>query len=259
MVVKVAAATKPEGEELCMDLTFEPCRLGEARDVLEVTSPVGGTFEVPLVGTCTLPQRQGPFECKAGQGKALPFRNVFNDALTYSFTVDSPSFTLNKPSEAIPPKKDTTLAVTFKALPEDPPNPKAKVWNPFFYCTPCLRTHTHTHTHTRSPSRVCWKDRPPLSSGCTTSVGQTENGTQLHSICPFSPRISPPPFLVVEVIRTLRPSFPHWPTECFHLCQPVCIALCATVPVTPSVLPINSKQLRLRFSPPPPSNLKGER
>eukprot|EP01063_Lacrimia_lanifica_P026221 TRINITY_DN349_c0_g2_i1.p1 TRINITY_DN349_c0_g2~~TRINITY_DN349_c0_g2_i1.p1 ORF type:complete len:4697 (+),score=2083.13 TRINITY_DN349_c0_g2_i1:84-14174(+) len=127
MVVKAGPATKADGEEFSFDLGFEPCKLGEVRDVLEISSPVGGTYEVTLIGTCSAPQRQGPFECKAGQAKVIPFKNVFNDQMTFSFATDSQSFTVAKPSEVAPAKKDLPISVTYKPSPDDGPHPKAKL------------------------------------------------------------------------------------------------------------------------------------
>ena len=128
MVVKAAASSKPEGEEFAFDITFEPCKLGEAKDTLEVSSPVGGTYVIALHGLCTSPQRQGPFECKNMQTRNVLFRNVFNDNVTYSLTTDSPSFTVAKSTEVIPAKKDVNIAITYKHSPDDGPFPKAKVW-----------------------------------------------------------------------------------------------------------------------------------
>eukprot|EP01060_Flectonema_neradi_P033529 TRINITY_DN5651_c0_g1_i4.p1 TRINITY_DN5651_c0_g1~~TRINITY_DN5651_c0_g1_i4.p1 ORF type:complete len:4653 (+),score=840.28 TRINITY_DN5651_c0_g1_i4:145-14103(+) len=127
MVVKAAASTKPDGEEFSFDVTFEPNKLGEAKDTLEVSSPVGGTYVIALHGLCTAPQRQGPVECKHMQPRNIVFRNVFNDVVTYSFTTDSPSFTVAKATEVIPAKKEVNVSLTYKNVPEDGPFPKAKL------------------------------------------------------------------------------------------------------------------------------------
>eukprot|EP01064_Diplonema_japonicum_P013676 TRINITY_DN21214_c0_g1_i2.p1 TRINITY_DN21214_c0_g1~~TRINITY_DN21214_c0_g1_i2.p1 ORF type:complete len:4615 (+),score=1185.39 TRINITY_DN21214_c0_g1_i2:107-13846(+) len=127
MVVKAAASTKPDGEEFSFDVTFEPCKFGEARDVLEVSSPVGGTYFLTLLGNCAMPQRQGPYECRSGQAKVIPFKNVFPDTAVFAFATDLPSFTLSKASESIPSKKDVGVQVTYKASPDDPPVAKAKL------------------------------------------------------------------------------------------------------------------------------------
>eukprot|EP00759_Apiculatamorpha_spiralis_P009318 PhF_6_TR15973/c0_g1_i1/m.24996/K17570/HYDIN; hydrocephalus-inducing protein len=103
------------GQEVTFDITFEPCRLGDARETFEVSSPVAGTFQYSLVGTCLPPQRQGPLDIKPGQAIQIPFKNVFADTVTFNMFSDSPQFIVAKPSEAIPGKKSSTIAVTYKA------------------------------------------------------------------------------------------------------------------------------------------------
>eukprot|EP01059_Diplonema_ambulator_P004214 TRINITY_DN13916_c0_g1_i7.p1 TRINITY_DN13916_c0_g1~~TRINITY_DN13916_c0_g1_i7.p1 ORF type:complete len:2675 (+),score=1012.75 TRINITY_DN13916_c0_g1_i7:232-8256(+) len=140
-VVKAGASTKPEGEEFCFDVTFEPCKYGEVRDVLEVSSPMGGTYSLTLLGTCTMPQRQGPFECKNGQPKVIPFRNVFLENATFTFSTDHTSYILAKTSETVPSKKDIGVQVTYKPTPDDPPHTRAKLT---ITCQPDSSSSQHT-------------------------------------------------------------------------------------------------------------------
>eukprot|EP00755_Sulcionema_specki_P012495 Sspe_Gene.8383::Locus_2861_Transcript_1_1_Confidence_1.000_Length_14125::g.8383::m.8383/K17570/HYDIN; hydrocephalus-inducing protein len=129
-VIKAQASTRPEGEEVTFDIVFEPSRLGEARDTVEVVSSVGGHYSIALVGTCTAPQRQGPFECRPGQPRSIPFKNVFLETMSFSIISDSPCFTVGKAVEVVPPKKEVSFPVTFKPGPDDgsgPPRAKLTV------------------------------------------------------------------------------------------------------------------------------------
>lgn len=53
----------PGGAEVEVLVGFEPAALGEAaRDVLLLSSPAAGCYEVPLVGQCVPPRPQGPVD-----------------------------------------------------------------------------------------------------------------------------------------------------------------------------------------------------
>ena len=57
------AASASGGVEVELEVGFEPATVGESlRDVLVVASPVGGEYQVPLVGRCVPPKPQGPVD-----------------------------------------------------------------------------------------------------------------------------------------------------------------------------------------------------
>jgi hydrocephalus-inducing protein len=101
------------GVEVCIDVIYEPSRLGDTRTQLIVSSPVGGDYVCPLFGHCTSPKPQGPIIIKAGTASAVQFKNVFSTNAVFNCTVDNPAFII-KPVETIPPKKVISLSIGYK-------------------------------------------------------------------------------------------------------------------------------------------------
>lgn len=68
--VTAPPSTSPGGVEVVLEVGFEPSSVGESlRDTLVVASPVGGEYQVPLVGRCLPPKPQGPIDvAKVGRG-----------------------------------------------------------------------------------------------------------------------------------------------------------------------------------------------
>jgi hydrocephalus-inducing protein len=119
MTIKVPPCTDARvGQEVPVDVTFEPCKIGDSRETVEISSVAGGIYSFVLQGTCTPPQRQGPFDVKPNQTAQLQFKNVFSENVTFQFSSDAPQFVVAKASEVIPSKKSTVIAVQYK--PEDP-------------------------------------------------------------------------------------------------------------------------------------------
>jgi len=113
-VVPAPAASGSGGVELELEVGFEPATVGESlRDVLVVASPVGGEYQVPLVGRCVPPKPQGPVDVSKGTG-TIPFRNVFTQEAEFLYSVDNPAFVLAKSSEKIPPKKAISISISYK-------------------------------------------------------------------------------------------------------------------------------------------------
>ncbi|KAJ3206444.1 hypothetical protein HDU82_004517 [Entophlyctis luteolus] len=109
------------GVEVCVDVMYEPSKLGDQRTQLVVSSPVGGDYICQLYGHCTAPRPQGPITIKVGSSASVAFKNVFTSQASFGFVVDNPAFTV-KAQETILPKKVITMTIT--ALPS-PPNDKA--------------------------------------------------------------------------------------------------------------------------------------
>lgn len=108
-----AAPGWPQGTEVSIDVTYEPSTLGEARGMLNVTSPYGGDYQIPLFGDCSPPKPQGPFVVKAGQTTSIPFRNVFSSTTTFIAQVDHPAFHVAKATETVRSHKECKILVGF--------------------------------------------------------------------------------------------------------------------------------------------------
>jgi hydrocephalus-inducing protein len=113
---KVTAAADPRaGAAVSCDVVyFEPQRIGEYRETVELVSAAGGTFSFPLHGTCTPPQRQGPIDVRPNQTASVTFRNVFSETVVFSFASDSPAFVPSKQQESIAAKKNATVTVQYR-------------------------------------------------------------------------------------------------------------------------------------------------
>ena len=120
LITKVNPCTDlKNGQEVSVDVTFEPSKLGDFKEIVEISSPGGGSYTFPLLATCTPPQRQGPIDIRPNQSVQVAFKNVFNENVPYTFVSDSPNFVVAKGSEVVPGKKPTTIAVQYKC---DDPN-----------------------------------------------------------------------------------------------------------------------------------------
>uniref|UniRef100_A0A7M4E0J9 HYDIN axonemal central pair apparatus protein n=1 Tax=Crocodylus porosus TaxID=8502 RepID=A0A7M4E0J9_CROPO len=111
-----AAAGSQGGTDVSVEITYEPCQLGESRATLHLSSPIGGEYTFPLFGTSVPPKPQGPFQIKAGSSTSIPFKNVFLQHTTFIYHVDSPAFTI-KASENIRSKKSISITVSFEGNP----------------------------------------------------------------------------------------------------------------------------------------------
>ncbi|XP_074748293.1 hydrocephalus-inducing protein homolog isoform X5 [Strix uralensis] len=107
------APASPGGSEVSMDVTFEPCQLGEARAMLQLSSLLGGEYSIPLFGLALPPKSQGPFPIQAGGTISIPFKNVFLQPMAFQYRVEHPAFTLRAP-ETLCSKQTTSLSVSFE-------------------------------------------------------------------------------------------------------------------------------------------------
>ncbi|XP_013915080.1 PREDICTED: hydrocephalus-inducing protein-like [Thamnophis sirtalis] len=108
-----APAGAQTGTEVGVEVTFEPCQLGEARGTLLLSSAAGGDYVIPLRGTALPPRPQGPVQIRLGGTASLPFKNVFLQPTAFSYAVDSAAFSV-RAAETIRPKKTATISVTFE-------------------------------------------------------------------------------------------------------------------------------------------------
>ena len=112
--VNAPAAEGSNGAEVAVDVTFEPSSMRSSEATLTISSAEGGEYTCELKGEALPPRPQGPIIIKANATAQVNFKNVFQAQAEFSFVCDSPAFTVGKPKEAVPPKKPTTIAVSFK-------------------------------------------------------------------------------------------------------------------------------------------------
>ncbi|XP_042303381.1 LOW QUALITY PROTEIN: hydrocephalus-inducing protein homolog [Sceloporus undulatus] len=110
--VIIAPPGSQAGTEISVEVTFEPCQLGESRGTLFLSSAVGGDYTIPLCGTCVPPKPQGPIQIKAGTSTTIPFKNVFMQSMSFTYLVENPAFTI-KATETIRSKKSAAILVSF--------------------------------------------------------------------------------------------------------------------------------------------------
>uniref|UniRef100_A0A672UG67 HYDIN axonemal central pair apparatus protein n=1 Tax=Strigops habroptila TaxID=2489341 RepID=A0A672UG67_STRHB len=110
------APASPRGSELSVEVTFEPCQLGEARATLQLSSPLGGDYSIPLIGLALPPKPQGPFPIKAGTTTSIPFKNIFLQTMAFECTVEHPAFTVRAP-KSLRAKKTMAINISFAGSP----------------------------------------------------------------------------------------------------------------------------------------------
>ncbi|NXL83544.1 HYDIN protein, partial [Alectura lathami] len=104
------------GSEVGLEVTYEPCQLGESRATLQLSGPLGGEYSIPLFGLALPPKPQGPFLIKAGSSTSIPFKNVFPQPTAFRYSVENPAFTV-RATETLRPKKTVFMAVSFEGSP----------------------------------------------------------------------------------------------------------------------------------------------
>ncbi|KAM9269036.1 LOW QUALITY PROTEIN: hydrocephalus-inducing protein homolog [Cariama cristata] len=110
--ISVAPAS-PGGSEVSVEVTYEPCQLGEAKATLQLSSPLGGEYSIPLFGRALPPKPQGPFPIKAGGTTSIPFKNVFRQPMAFQYAVEHPAFTVKAPDTLLA-KKTAFITVSFE-------------------------------------------------------------------------------------------------------------------------------------------------
>lgn len=119
--ISTAAAVKA-GSDVAFDVTFEPTQLGDTRCTMLIASPLGGEYSCPLFGQCLAPRPSGPHTIRAGDRVRLPFKNVFSTTETFSYTCDTPTFSV-KATETYKPKEAKDIVVKYDGLRDDAARP----------------------------------------------------------------------------------------------------------------------------------------
>uniref|UniRef100_A0A8C2T888 HYDIN axonemal central pair apparatus protein n=1 Tax=Coturnix japonica TaxID=93934 RepID=A0A8C2T888_COTJA len=110
------------GSEVSVEVTYEPCQLGESRATLQLLGPPGGDYSIPLFGLALAPKPQGPFLIKAGGSTNIPFKNIFPQPTTFRYSVENPAFSV-RATETLRPKKNIFMAVSFEGNPDGTKTP----------------------------------------------------------------------------------------------------------------------------------------
>ncbi|ESL05890.1 hypothetical protein TRSC58_06445 [Trypanosoma rangeli SC58] len=109
--VKAPGTTRQEGQEVVVEIQYEPTTIGETKELIEVFSPQAGLYTFPVLASCLPPQRQGPYLMRPGQTTSIPFRNVFAEPITVTLLTDSSSFVVPKTTENVAAKKTINIQV----------------------------------------------------------------------------------------------------------------------------------------------------
>ena len=96
------------GTEVIIEVNFEPSHVGDFQATLFLSSSQGGDYTVPLFGHCLPPRPEGPHIVKAGQTITIPFKNVFPQTMQFSYSVNSPLFSV-KAADTIKPRKTCNM------------------------------------------------------------------------------------------------------------------------------------------------------
>ena len=119
--VNAPAAEGSAGVEVTVDVTYEPSRLGAAQETLTVSSAEGGEYVCQLRGESLPPKPQGPIAIPPGGSTTVQFKNIFAAAADFVFTCEPAAFSVAKPRENVPAKKETPVAIAYKPEPGAPP------------------------------------------------------------------------------------------------------------------------------------------
>ncbi|ORX48158.1 hypothetical protein BCR36DRAFT_329786 [Piromyces finnis] len=111
----IAPSAQNGGVEVCVDITYEPSKLGDIRSTLVVSSPIGGDYICPLFGHCVIPRPQGPILVKSGTASSVIFKNVFTTQAAFNYSIDNPAFTI-KATDTIGSKKVCNMLINFKPI-----------------------------------------------------------------------------------------------------------------------------------------------
>ncbi|XP_016051807.1 PREDICTED: hydrocephalus-inducing protein homolog [Miniopterus natalensis] len=117
-----AAPGAQGGTEVSVEVYFEPSHLGETKGTLSLSSIAGGEYVIPLFGMALPPKPQGPFLIRAGYNIIIPFKNVFYQAVTFSFIVENPAFSI-RAMDSVRPKKVNNITVYFDGNPSGSKTP----------------------------------------------------------------------------------------------------------------------------------------
>jgi len=92
-ISKAIPAESFEGNDMTINIRFEPSSLTESRAMLTVSSNEGGEYTCLLIGQSSAPQPKGPQKVGGAKPPPIEFKNPFFEALDFNIRTDNPSFT----------------------------------------------------------------------------------------------------------------------------------------------------------------------
>lgn len=110
----IAPPATSGGNEITVDITYEPSKLGDIRATLIVHSEQGGEYTVSLFGHCTNPLPQGPVLIKGVAPVPVSIFNPFTKPATFLLGVDSPAYSVKPTELTIGAKKTAVATVAYK-------------------------------------------------------------------------------------------------------------------------------------------------
>jgi hydrocephalus-inducing protein len=117
----VAVQPSPDfnGNEVNMNIKFEPSFVGLSKAFLTVSNPEGGDYHAYLIGTSTSPLPKGPYKISS-KGTNLDFKNTLYESKEFYLKIDNPNFvcTVKSPFK-LDAKKTISLALVFRGTPEN--------------------------------------------------------------------------------------------------------------------------------------------
>ena len=111
-----------KGNDLSINIRYEPFTIGDSRGILKLTSPEGMEYICMLYGRSTQPQPQGPLKCPVGANPmGFDFKNPLNEKVDFICTFDNANFSLaSKPAGLLDPGKVTNLQIKYDGKPDLP-------------------------------------------------------------------------------------------------------------------------------------------
>jgi hydrocephalus-inducing protein len=114
-----AAEPGSEGVDVVVDVRFEPSAMGDARDMLRISSKDGGKYTCSLKGFCEAPKPQGPILVQQNQFASIKFKNTFDELQSFTFAIDNPSFLLSIKDSTVKINKKAVMEVKIQYKPDD--------------------------------------------------------------------------------------------------------------------------------------------
>ncbi|EGR28756.1 hypothetical protein IMG5_169530, partial [Ichthyophthirius multifiliis] len=104
-----------EGNEVSLNIKFEPSMLGETSAILYITSAEGGEYNCMLYGISYAPQPKGPYKIGGAKSAPIEFKNPFFEPFEFSLRIDNPNFSCSvKNPVKIDGKKNLSINIAYK-------------------------------------------------------------------------------------------------------------------------------------------------
>jgi len=112
--INAIAAESQAGKEYAINITYDPCSLGDCAAILLITNPEGVEYTCLLYGHASAPQPSGPFKIMNGKTLPIDFTNPLLEKADVNVRFDNACFTLQgKPPGTVEPRKKISIVVKF--------------------------------------------------------------------------------------------------------------------------------------------------